>query len=524
MENDPLIQLRRLPLPLKGFFFTDEPRILCEEVCMLYGLSEEVIPAVTKPLAGLFVGELPLSEYPKLIADAARIPADVAYGVAYEVNQRIFLRFPEYFTDAAVLDVEWGAKKSVPVVSLEEAKRMVFELEPWLLEKDGEAEEERVLIAASREKLALVPALGKYPRLGEQQVTKERIKVGGHPDPVRPTLSNWIRVYRDELGVGYHEPMERGKFLFDSVNGKRLSAEDRERLNLVLRSIEENVPLDIDSAKPEIVFPEAEPVRSASSARNPIMSAPRPAVPARAPEPSRPVAAAPLPSRFVPPTTPVAAVPAPPRPAAPLPDWEYPSVPMAVPFERRPVPETPVPPVAPVAPVAVAPPLPPKAPPAPKRQPPTFAPAPPENLPVSGNLSFSSGHSLPIESERQGNMSIRKQGTPTVSHGPIVFRETPSSPVGPEPIAYRPVAPTIASDPIRPIAAVPDREYPSVPMAVLFERRPVPEIQTPPVTPVTEDPAPPVIRSVPHATNPFHIHPAGFDRGDTGHVVNLREG
>ena len=118
--------------------------------------------------------------------------------------------------------------------------------------------EEVVSDAASAptvEHLALLPALGKYARLGEQQITRERIRVANQPELVRPSLTNWLKCYREELGIGYHDPMLRAKFLFQSVNGKALSSDDRERVNLLLRSMEENAPLDIDTAKMEIVFP-----------------------------------------------------------------------------------------------------------------------------------------------------------------------------------------------------------------------------------------------------------------------------
>jgi hypothetical protein len=62
-------------------------------------------------------------------------------------------------------------------------------------------------------------------------------------------------VYRDELGVGYHDPVLRAKFLFNSPNAKNISSDEREQLNLILRSVEENAPLDIDISKMEIIFP-----------------------------------------------------------------------------------------------------------------------------------------------------------------------------------------------------------------------------------------------------------------------------
>jgi hypothetical protein len=104
-------------------------------------------------------------------------------------------------------------------------------------------------------KMPLLQALSKYENLGNQLITNERIKIKSQPEPVRPSLLYWIKYYRDELGIGHHSTVDRGNFLFRSENGKRLSPEERERVNLVLKSVEENYPVDIDTEHSEIIFP-----------------------------------------------------------------------------------------------------------------------------------------------------------------------------------------------------------------------------------------------------------------------------
>ncbi len=246
---------------------------------------------------------------------------------------------------------------------------------------------------ANLEHLAIVQALGKYPRLGEQQITKERIRVRNQPESVRPSLMNWMRVYRDELGVGYHEPMIRGKFLFDSENGKRLSSEERERVNLILRSIEENFALDIDAQKYEIVFPTFAP-----TAAKPVPVSPN-AVSARPVSVTAPFQTAPLPAtgfyeRSVtsPAPTPNVSNPASVKAVAARPfvaPVSVKPVSVATPISSAPAPTptpTPAPAPAPVSapawpqsPAPVTPAVPPQAP---LRQPVSFKPVPPSNLPV----------------------------------------------------------------------------------------------------------------------------------------------
>jgi hypothetical protein len=318
------------------------------------------------------------------------------------------------------------------------------------------------------EKIPIVPALGKYPRLGEQLLTKERIRTRSHPEPVRPSLSNWLRVYRDELGVGYHDPMLRGKFIFNSDNCKGLSSEERERLNLVLRSIEENVTVDIDPEKMEIVFPEFRtnnnetPVSRPLVQSSPVVSRPSNVGTKSYSEPHRP------------PEYTLASESAPVRtPANPTSGNGR--------FQTRPsVPTSP----APLPPVLPSP------PPAPVRRPVSFAPAPPPNLPVGGSFSFSSPHSLPVESDHESDLSARASDSQS-----SYANQAPLHPVSPLPErASRPQAHPLSSESSRSTRA---------------------SLSLPPENDM----------------NPFHIHPVSArDEDDAeniqnaGRVVDLRTG
>lgn len=104
-------------------------------------------------------------------------------------------------------------------------------------------------------RLPLLKAMSEYRHLSEQILTGEKIKLKSSPEPVRPSLGNWLRSYREELGIGFHETAQRGNFLFQSLNCKRLSNDARARLNLILKSVEEDFPLEIDTTHETIIFP-----------------------------------------------------------------------------------------------------------------------------------------------------------------------------------------------------------------------------------------------------------------------------
>ena len=89
-------------------------------------------------------------------------------------------------------------------------------------------------------RVPVLKALADYSNLGNQNISNNRIRIKSQPEPVRGSLYNWIKYYRDELGIGQHSTVELGQVLFRSENGKSLNALERERVNLSLKYVEVN--------------------------------------------------------------------------------------------------------------------------------------------------------------------------------------------------------------------------------------------------------------------------------------------
>ncbi len=145
-------------------------------------------------------------------------------------------------------------------------KQYIFPLKVTVPKEEEEVAEEKTPIRqGTLRKLQILEALSQYPNLGNQNITESRIRIKSQPEPVRGSLYNWIKYYRDELGIGQHSTLERGQFLFRSENSKNLPIEERERINLILKSIEENYTLDIDIDKQVIIFPVMHPEKPATN-------------------------------------------------------------------------------------------------------------------------------------------------------------------------------------------------------------------------------------------------------------------
>lgn len=102
--------------------------------------------------------------------------------------------------------------------------------------------------------MALIEGMKTFPNLGEQVISSNPIKLRYFPTPVKPSIKNWITDYHDALGQGKHGTIDRGNFLFQSENGKKLTPDERQKVSNLLKSLDEGTPLEIDGDAQKVIF------------------------------------------------------------------------------------------------------------------------------------------------------------------------------------------------------------------------------------------------------------------------------
>ncbi|MFH1781033.1 MAG: hypothetical protein ABH835_00215, partial [Patescibacteria group bacterium] len=127
-----------------------------------------------------------------------------------------------YFGELKLEDMPAVLAKEIPIdmAKAQEISRMVIQK----IINDNSVEQ------ASQAKLVQITvaeAIKNYPEVGEQLITSEKIVLKNFPDPVRPCLKNWLADFTFTLGRDKHTAMDRGIYLFQSANGKRLNSQDR---------------------------------------------------------------------------------------------------------------------------------------------------------------------------------------------------------------------------------------------------------------------------------------------------------
>ncbi|MDX9856043.1 MAG: hypothetical protein WCZ08_02060 [Parcubacteria group bacterium] len=113
-------------------------------------------------------------------------------------------------------------------------------------------------------KLTLMQAIEKYPEIQDQIISEGLLKLQGKENLVKGSIRNWIRDYYNTVGAGNTDLMKRSSYIYYSQNSKNISNAEKQKLSVILKSLDENVPLEVDLMKKEIVFKES------ASARRPV--------------------------------------------------------------------------------------------------------------------------------------------------------------------------------------------------------------------------------------------------------------
>ncbi len=100
----------------------------------------------------------------------------------------------------------------------------------------------------------IIDLIKKYPRIGEQKIGQNPIKLLYNGEIVNPTIENWLQDYRAYAGSGTHEINERSDYLLRSPNVQNLTSGDRDHLGLILRSYDEGYLLSFSKESQEIIF------------------------------------------------------------------------------------------------------------------------------------------------------------------------------------------------------------------------------------------------------------------------------
>lgn len=154
-----------------------------------------------------------------------------------------------YFGELKLEDIPFYLAKEIPI-DLTKAKEITNIILQQIINDDSQEK----TYQAKLDTLTLSDAIKTYPEIGEQAITTNRIYLMRFPDPVRPSIKNWLADYTYNLGHEKHNSIVRGNYLFHTKNTEQLSATDRQKLASILKSFDENTLITVNKETKQIVF------------------------------------------------------------------------------------------------------------------------------------------------------------------------------------------------------------------------------------------------------------------------------
>ncbi len=155
-----------------------------------------------------------------------------------------------YFGKIKLEDMASALTKEMEA-TLDDAQKIAREIIRRIINDDSRERQYQ----ASLKEITFQEALKKYPEFQEQVITSNHIKLEKFPQPVRPSIKNWLADYVFNLGHKQRTSLMRGNYLFNNKNTQELNKNDRQKLNYLLKAYDKNELIKINIKLKQLIFP-----------------------------------------------------------------------------------------------------------------------------------------------------------------------------------------------------------------------------------------------------------------------------
>jgi len=168
--------------------------------------------------------------------------------------KEIFYPMKNYFngTEDAILKLGGDVPKEKLKTLNEQMMKREKEMEEIQIRKEEEKKKKMsdTIIRKPIEKL-----LKEYPKLGKQIIgSQSSITVKGMSALMKPMIKYWIRDYKEKMDYMWHPNIDRVQYVYHDKNTRKMNEEERRQLYLILKSVDEEIPLPYSTKSGKIDF------------------------------------------------------------------------------------------------------------------------------------------------------------------------------------------------------------------------------------------------------------------------------
>ena len=254
-QNDEMMKkVRLLPDFVCEALLMNEGVYVNLEIIEKYEMNDEQRRSMLDLSLKVIFKELTIENLPKSIEKELKTDKETASHIALDLLIKKFYLARSYFPgiDDMILKLGGRIPKEKPRKLAQQLLKRENEMEVM---KEKEKVEEKQRLADTIISKPIVDILKEFPIVGKQQIgNQESIILKSKDVPIKPLIKYWMEDYREKMGQYRHSNIQRVQYVYHDKNTKNMNEEERRQLNLILKSVDEKIPLPYSTRMEKIDF------------------------------------------------------------------------------------------------------------------------------------------------------------------------------------------------------------------------------------------------------------------------------
>lgn len=243
-----------LPRSVSDYLGSDEIIDAVIDLNEEFGLTHEQVVVINDVIYGTFVRDIKIEDVFDRIRQGLGLDAEKTKSISLVLLREIFYRLKDFFPgiDDEILRLGGEIPRGGVQTIAEQLNKREAEIEEM---QKKEEEEEAARMADTTVYDDIESLMSQFPEAGEMIIgTQKAISVKTMSIEMKPMIKYWIRDYKEKMGYHQHSNLDRVQYVCHDKNTRNMNEEERYQLNMVLKSLDENIKLPYSTRRKKIDF------------------------------------------------------------------------------------------------------------------------------------------------------------------------------------------------------------------------------------------------------------------------------
>ena len=198
--------------------------------------------------------DIKLEEINNRIQEDLKLDKKESTEIALIILCEIFYPIKDYFPgiEDEILKLGGEVPKEKPKKLSEQLLKRSDEMDA-IKKQEEEAEKERMADTIISKPIKNL--IKEFSQIEQCQIgSQDSIKLKSKSILMKPLIKYWLEDYREKMGAHQHSNIERVQYVYHDKNTRNMNEEERRQLNLILKSVDEEISLPYSTRMKKIDF------------------------------------------------------------------------------------------------------------------------------------------------------------------------------------------------------------------------------------------------------------------------------